>query len=505
MRAVAALLLLSVAARPVETPEVTIAQGRLAGALENGVTAFKGIPYAQPPVGPLRWRAPQSAPRWNDVRDASAFGPICPQHATEGLAARAHLPQSEDCLTLNVWTPDLRPAAALPVMVWIHGGGLAQGGSALPIYDGAALARHGVVVVSFNYRLGRLGFFALPALTAESRGEPLGNYGLLDQIAALRWVRDNIAVFGGDARSVTIFGESAGGVSVDALMASPLARGLFARAISESGPALLGTVPLADAEQAGTALAARLGGARGGVGPDALAALRAISPDSILEGGEELLDPIVDGNVLTEDIAVAFARGDVAPVPYLTGTNSDEGSLLRGDAPAWLTRRMGDRLSAVRALYERNGAVGDAEFARQLFNDQFFAATSRLFALALARAGQPAYVYRFRFLPAILRARNAPGVPHGGEIPFVFGFGALARFAPPRDLAVLDLVQGYWTNFAKTGDPNGAGLPAWPRFDGPAPATLVIDDTTAAVPDFREAQTDAALRLWSARAGVPLP
>jgi len=501
MRAALALLLLTYAAPQVDAPQVMIAQGRLAGVLAGGVAAFKGIPYAAPPVGALRWRAPQDAPRWDGVRDAAAFGPVCPQHPTSGLAARARLPQSEDCLTLNVWSADLHPAAPRPVMVWIHGGGLAQGGSALPIYDGAALARRGVVVVSFNYRLGRLGFFALPALTAAADGEPVGNYGLLDQIAALRWVQANVAAFGGDPASVTVFGESAGGVSVDALMASPLARGLFARAISESGPALFGTVPLAEAERAGLAEAARLGAG----GPDAVAALRAVSADSILEGGEDILEPIVDGKVLTEDVGAAFARGDVARVPYLTGTNSDEGSLLRGGTPGFLTERLGRRLASVRALYEKGGAISDADFARALFNDQFFAATSRLFAASVARAGESVFVYRFRFMPAILRTRGAPGVPHGGEIPFVFGFGRLAPYAPPRDLAVLEMVQTYWTNFAKSGDPNGAGLPPWPRFEGPAPQTLVIDDTTAAVADFRKEQTDAALRLWSARSGLPLP
>ena len=501
MRAVAALLLLATAGTPAGPPEVTVAQGRLAGTLDGGVAAFKGIPYAAPPVGALRWRAPQAAPGWDGVRDASAFGPVCPQHATTGLAARTPLPQSEDCLTLNVWSPDLHPARPQAVMVWIHGGGLAQGGSALPFYDGAALARRGVVVVSFNYRLGRLGFFALPALEAEHPGEPSGNYGLLDQIAALRWVRDNIAAFGGDSADVTVFGESAGGVSVDALMTSPLARGLFERAISESGPALFGTVTLADAEAASLAFAARLGAS----GPGALAALRAARPESILADGADILEPIVDGRVLTEDVASAFARGDIAPVPYLTGTNSDEGSLLRGAAPAWLTARLGTALDSVRALYDRAGTLDDAAFARALFNDQYFAATSALLALGVTRAGPGAWVYRFRFLPAILRARRAPGVPHGGEIPFVFGFGALTAYAPARDLAVKDMVQAYWTNFAKTGDPNGAGLPAWPRYDGAAPPTLVIDDTTAAVPDFRKAETDVALRLWSRRAGLPVP
>ena len=496
----ATLLLVPSALPAIQAPEVGIAAGRLAGARANGVAVFKGIPYAAPPVGPLRWRAPQSGPSWNGVRDAASFGPVCPQHATEGLVARADLPQSEDCLTLNVWTPDLHPAAGLPVMVWIHGGGFDQGGSSVPRYDGGALAQHGIVVVTFNYRLGRLGFFALPALAAEHPGEPFANYGLLDQIAALQWVRDNIAAFGGDPAEVTIFGESAGGVSVDALMASPAARGLFARAISESG-AVFGTAELADAERSAAAFAQRLGAG----GDDALAKLRSASVDSILAAQGDENGPVVDGTLLREDIAVAFAEGHIARVPYLTGTNSDEGSLLRGQTADFLTAPLGDRLPSVRARYEEGGKISDAEFDRLLFNDYFFAATSRLLAGFVARAGGAAYVYRFQFLPAILRMRHAPGVMHGGEMAFVFGFGPLGAFAPPQDLAVRDMVQAYWTNFAKTGDPNGAGLPEWPRFEGAAPATLVIDDTTRAVPDFRKRETDVPLEMWAQRNRLPLP
>jgi para-nitrobenzyl esterase len=482
-------------------PRVTITQGRLVGTSSDGITVFKGIPYAAPPIGSLRWRPPQPGPTWSGERDASAFGPVCPQHATSGLVARANLPQSEDCLTLNVWTPDLRPAAPLPVMVWLHGGGFTQGGSAVPLYDGAALARRGVVIVTLNYRLGRLGFFALPALAAEHPGDPFANYGLLDQIAALEWVKHNIAAFGGDSANITLFGESAGAVSTDALMASPLGRGLFARAISESGPALYGTTALAEAEKDATAFAVRLGA----TGSDALARLRAASTDSILDGGEESSGPILDGTLLDEDITVAFAKGHVSSVPYLTGTNSDEGSLLGGGNADFLSRPLGDQLAVVRSLYETDGPVSDAAFYRQLFNDQLFMATSRLLAGFVAHAGAPAYVYRFQFMPAVLRARHAPGVMHGGELIFVFGFGRLAALAPPADLAVADMLQTYWTNFAKTGDPNGTGLPQWPTFQGPSPQTLVIGDTTRAVPDFHKAQTDVALRLWSQRTGLPLP
>ncbi len=283
-------------------------------------------------------------------------------------------------------------------------------------------------------------------------------------------------------------------------MVSPLARGLFARAISESG-ALFGTATLADAQPSAAAFARRLGA----TGSDALATLRSASVDSILAAQGDGTGPVVDGALLQEDIAVAFAEGHMVRVPYLTGTNSDEGSLLRGQTADFLTAPLGDRLPSVRALYETGGKISDADFARLLFNDFAFAATSRLLAGFVARSGSPAYVYRFQFMPLILRARHAPGVMHGGELAFVFGFGPLGVFAPPRDLAVRDLVQAYWTNFAKTGDPNGAALPEWPRFEGTAPATLVIDDTTRAVPDFRKRETDVPLGLWSRQTGLPLP
>jgi para-nitrobenzyl esterase len=439
-----------------DAPRVTIEDGPITGAVVNGVTVFKGIPFAAPPVGDLRWKAPEPVAHWTTPRDMSTFGPVCPQRVTDG--ARANPAQSEDCLALNVWSPDIH--GKLPVMLWIHGGGFDSGASSLPRFDGASLAQHSVVVVSFNYRLGRLGFLAL-------RGAPSANFGLLDQIAALNWVRHNIAVFGGDADRVTIFGESAGGVSVDALMVSPLSMGLFAGAISESGPSLYSTQTLADARKDADAFAAKLGGRE---------KLRDASVEQILSAGADETHLIVDGATLMDDIGVSFAKGPVAKVPYLTGTNSDEGVIAGGDAPA-----------------------------RDNFNDSFFAAPTRLLAGFVARNDNPAYVYRFAFMPDVLKRRGAPGVPHGGEIPFVFGFGPLAAFAPPQDIATSEMMQNYWTNFAKTGDPNAPGLPLWPKFEGRSPSTLVIDEKTAAVPDFRKAQTDPPLQDWSKKTGLALP
>lgn len=481
MRVSIAILFLLLASPATAAPLVTIAQGTLAGSSADGIDSYKAIPYVAPPVGELRWRAPQPGPHWSGARDASAFGPICPQHATEGSVARANLPQSEDCLTLNVWMPVQHDAARLPVMVWIHGGGFTQGAASLPRFDGAALARRGVVLVSFNYRLGRLGFFPHPALADA-------NFGLLDQIAALKWIQRNIASFGGDPGNVTIFGESAGGVSVDMLMASPLAKGLFAKAISESGGLFDPTTKIEDARKGALDFATRL---------DAkdLVALRAASVAAILKADDDDDGPVIDGKVVSEDPRDAFAAGRQAAIPYLTGSNSGEGAMLNGDT-SWLTKPFGDRLAAVRKLYD---PVSDAEFAQQLFNDRFFAGPTDQLARAAALHA-PAYVYRFGFLNARAHARGETSVPHGGEIPFVFGFGPLAAFAPPQDIAVVDMMQLYWTNFAKAGDPNGSGLPVWPRFAGEHPATLVVEDTTHAAPDFRKAQFDAL-----SRARTPAP
>lgn len=458
-------------------PSVVTAQGVLAGAASDGVDAYKDIPYAAPPVGALRWRAPQPGPHWLGARAAAAFGPACPQRATDGMVARAHLPQSEDCLSLNVWTPSQR-IAKLPVMVWIHGGGFTQGSASVPRFDGAALARRDVVVVSFNYRLGRLGFFAHPALTEGP------NFGLLDQIAALDWVKRNVAAFGGDPARVTIFGESAGGDSVAFLMAMPAAKGLFVRAIAESASVLFGAAKPDDARKAALDFAAAHG-------LNDITALRAADAAVFLpkDGEEGFAGPIAGGADLPLDAPEAFAAGRFAPVPLLVGANSNEGAMLReGDDASWLTKPFAADLPAIRALYPES----DLDFHRQLFSDRFFAGSARYLAGFAAKAA-PTYVYSFDFLTDLARRRGEHGVPHGGEMIFVFGFGALGAYAPPQDTGMSDTMQRYWTNFAKTGDPNGAGLPVWPRFEGSHPQTLVIDDAPHPVADFRKAQFDAVL------------
>jgi len=490
---------------------IRIDQGVLNGETEDDVQVFRGIPFAAPPVGDLRWRAPQPAPGWAKPRDATAFGPICSQneHITMFMPK---LPQSEDCLTLNVWSPNTTSAAKLPVMVWIYGGGFLNGGSAAPIYDGTDLAKHGVVIVSFNYRLGELGFFAHPAVLGENKDEATGNFGLLDQIAALKWVQKNIAAFGGDPSNVTIFGESAGGMSVNDLIASPMARGLFAKAISESGLGL-NTVPtLAEAQKSSTEFATQMG--VNGSDATALAKLRALKVEDILKNQGSLateghVAPFIDGKLIPSDVSMLFARGEIAKVPYIAGSNSNEASLapaLGSDLQKGLSV-FGDQLPKVRAIYEANGPLTDAEFARQVFGDGLFTSAAQALAGFAAKAGEPARVYHFAYVADHYKGKMV-GVGHGGEIAFVFGLrglGFIGNFASDKDRSVVAQTQAYWTNFAKIGDPNGPGLPEWPAFSTASQNTLVIDDTTKAVADFRKGQVGVMTARWGQRVGTAAP
>ncbi len=501
---------------------LTIAQGALAGNRDDGIASFKNIPFAAPPVGPLRWRAPQAAPSWQGTRAADSYGPICPQQH-ESFLRRTFMPklaESEDCLSLNVWTPDARAGAKLPVMVWIYGGSFIRGGSAMPIYDATELAKHGVVVVTFNYRLGWLGFFDHPALAAESPGEAHGNYGLMDQIAALEWVKNNIAAFGGDAGNVTIFGESAGGMSVNDLMASPQARGLFEKAISESGLGMT-EMPSAESAQGVATKFAERHSARGN-GPDALARLRALSVDSIIKDQDlpratrGSTEPMIDGTIMPAETDRLFAQGKIANVPYIAGSNSNEATLMDeiGSSPDAMLKPLGDKLALVREVYDPSGKITDEELARQIFSDLLFASPAQGLADYVAKTGQPAFVYRFAYLSEAQR-KTVTGVGHGGEVPYVFGLRGLlndpfyARYvkgATAGDLAVVAMIQNYWTNFAKTGNPNGNGLPSWTPTSSAATKTLVVEDDGARTVDgFRKAQLALSYGYWSNRTGLPPP
>ena len=451
---------------------VHIAQGELAGVTANGVESFKGIPFAAPPVGELRWRPPGPPANWTGVRKADTFGSICMQ-SSRGFFAGA--PMSEDCLTLNVWRPaGAKPGDKLPVMVWIYGGAFIQGAASTPFYDGRHFARDGVILVTANYRLGRFGFFAHPAL--DGKAAPFGNYGLMDQIVALRWVKANIDRFGGDPANVTLFGESAGAISVNYLMASPAAKGLFDKAIAESGFGRSEPRPLTG-ERSAEAVGVAFAEAHGIKGGDAAAAaaLRALPADVLNApvsglGDPSIPGPLLDGRIITQGLAEAFAKGDEAHVPYMEGGNSYEASLFPqvADNPAPVIARFGDPAN-VTALY---GGPPAPELARQLTTDSLITEPDRFLARQMARQGLPVYVYHFSYVPAEARPTSY-GAAHGSEITYAFdnlldrpiSFGQRTiPAATDADRQVAHAMHAYWVAFAKTSDPDSAGGPAWPRF-----------------------------------------
>ena len=487
-KAVAAALLAGLAGTGAQARDVVIkvSQGALRGVSADGVDAFKGIPYAKAPMGTLRWRPPEPAGAWNGVRNAATPGAVCIQSA---MVAQG--PQSEDCLFVNVWRPaGARPGARLPVMVWIHGGGYLGGAGSQPSTDGAALARGKVVVVTLNYRLGRLGFFAHPALTAENPSGPLGNYGIMDQIAALKWVRANIAAFGGNPANVTIFGESSGGVSVHTLMVSPLAHGLFAKAISESGLKRQASIPIrGTAARTGETIGLAAAAALGITGTDAaaLAALRAIPAEKFAAGSlyDVSAGAYVDGVVMPEPVEAAFAAGHEARVPFLAGINSCEFCIAElRDNPEAMLGRAGPLRDAVVAAY--GGVPSDAamDFAR----DYYMMAPLLVLARQHERHGQPAWVYQFAHVPAALRTTRR-GALHAEEIPYVFG--SLANAATAEDRAVSQGMMRYWRNFAQGADPASAQGVRWPRLGGEKQTVLVFrPEGPTIVPAFEARRLD---------------
>ncbi|WP_044561135.1 carboxylesterase/lipase family protein [Azospirillum sp. B4] len=468
-----------------------------AGAPGTAVAAYKGIPYAEPPTGDRRWRPPVPAHGWTGVRDARDFGHAClqPPPALGSVYYGGMASMSEDCLTLNVWAPaDARHA---PVMVWIHGGALVGGGSSEPLYDGANLARQGIVVVSINYRLGLLGYLAHPALGAESPQHLSGNYGLLDQIEALRWVRANIAAFGGDPGKVTIAGESAGGLSVLGLMASPAAHGLFRGAITQSGymPAYRAlhedTLGLTSAEAAGAALG-KLAGAT-----DA-AALRAADLVALFKAGLATgwqPEPVIDGVTLPRQLAETFARGEQARVPVLAGFNEGEIRSLpflmpkAPDTPAAyqadVRRRFGAEAATYLAVYP--GADPRADVMASI-RDGLYGWAAQYVARQQAAVGQPAFLYYFRHATPAEKARDLAAF-HASELPYVFGqVGPDAALGPnwPRppltdaEARLSRAMMGYWVSFVRDGVPAAPGEVAWPRYDVGQGGYLDIDDQPTA-------------------------
>jgi para-nitrobenzyl esterase len=454
-------------------------------------------------VGALRWRAPAAAKGWRGVRDASAFGPVCPQPPVD-WAGHDLDRQSEDCLTLNIWTPNLASSARLPVMVWFHGGGYTNGSGSQGTYEGTKLAKRGIVIVTVNYRLGALGFLAHPALTAESPLHTSGNYGLLDQIAALKWVRANIARFSGNPDNVTIFGQSAGGGSAMLLTVSPLARGLFQKAIFESGAALnlpsasKGAGPnLRQAEQAGVALAASLHA-------NNLAALRALPPSAFL--GRDVpgvsRGPIIDGRIVPADITAVYRARHEAQVPILEGWNSDEAArfidkVTRADYLANL-KSFGPLAADLLRIYPAATDAEATQAAIDLASDTEFGWRGwRLAEARLARGSQPLFLYQFDNPPPGPNGTRTRGAVHSDELSYVWGNDNHGNGWSQSDKNLENTIRSYWVNFARTGDPNGPGLVRWTPYRSGRTALWFRKGTARAGPVLRESQLralDRALR-----------
>ncbi|MGA7109937.1 MAG: carboxylesterase family protein [Terracidiphilus sp.] len=489
--------------------KVKTQEGKIQGKMINNgkVKAFLGLPYAAPPIGERRWKAPEQAAKWKGTRDATKFGAHCAQGRVFDDMIFQDSGPSEDCLFLNVYAPaDATDKSKLPVMFWIHGGGYAGGASSEPRHNGDFLPLKGVVLVTINYRLGVFGFLVTDELAKEGNGAA-GNYGLLDMVAALEWAKGNIQNFGGDPGNVTIFGESAGSFAVSTLMASPLAQGLFAKAIGESGAAFPGGVALGGDTVAERAKAD--GAWMDAIGAKSIKDLRAMPTDQVLEAVRKKtpagFSPVVDGRLLTEPVPDTYAAGKQAHVPLLAGWNADEGSFfaMRGmTAVQWSAMADGlfkDRSAEFLKLYPGETDAQALRSAIDYGSDNFIALGTWKWLEAQKKTGESP-VYRYHFELAATPSKFHPGTFafHSDDIEYVFGTldtrpGWAVR---PEDRKLSDEMMSYWTNFAKNGDPNGTGLPEWPKL-GSDDALIHLNDPITAGPDTLRARYDFLL------AGIP--
>jgi para-nitrobenzyl esterase len=478
---------------------VGLDSGKIRGTLIDGVWTYLGIPYAAPPVGNLRWKEPQPVKSWEGIRDTNKLSPACPQPKTFLYKMGE---TNEDCLYLNVWSAAKSPDDKLPVMVWVHGGGFATGSGMQTMYDGKNLAGQNVVLVTFNYRLGPLGFLSHPLLSKESLHGVSGNYGLMDQIFALKWVKNNIKAFGGDPDLVTIFGESAGARSVVYLMISPQTDGLFQKVISESGSfhdayprPNEDTVPAA--EKTGSDVAAKMGC---DTAPDVLAAMRQKSPEDLLKAaypggsgdGTGKYQPVIDGWVIPANPWSLFTAGKQKKVPLLIGTNLNEGTIFVIPDPAVQKMTTQDYADNINALYKDNGPAALALFPAadkaavpaayaKMYTIMSYSAGSLHAADTTSTAGSPVYMYRFTHIPDT--TLKVFGAYHGSEIFFVFGNmknDIVSIPDTPAEKGLSRTMMKYWTNFAKTGNPNIQGLPDWPKWSSATGSYMDLGDQPAA-------------------------
>jgi len=505
-------------------PVIHTDKGDVRGLVNGDVYSFKAIPYAAPPVGEYRWRPPQPVTPWKEVRDGSKDCPNCPQRAWPGSTATI----SEDCLFLNVWAPaTARKGSKLPVMVWIHGGGFTGGSGSGPGSAGDAFAKQGVLLVTINYRLGRLGHFAFPALSQERPDEYKGSYAYMDQIAALKWIKENIAAFGGDPNNVTIFGFSAGGVSVHSLLTIPAAKGLFQKAISESGGGRDGVLtgrpidkenadPLypVSAETIGINFAHKH--KIEGTDAAALAKLRSLSVEEIVDGGQEsdsaglriYSGPILDGKLVVETAESAYKAGRQANVPLIIGNCSAEigGAFVSAaSSKEALFSTFGELKGEAKAAFDPDGNKEFAEVITKFNTDWVWGEPARMTARAFVAKRAPTYVYQFGYVPTAIRQRAPYGAGHGSEVSFVFNtlnarWGAPA-VATPEEKELASIMNTYWTNFAKTGNPNGNGLPVWPLYDTQKEEILDVelDGKPVSKPDPRKLRFNVIEKAFKQR------